>query len=186
MSNLLPPNATASEIALDDSTARLSVVVDVEKLWNVATCPAALLPWLAWSLSVDEWKDDWSETVKRSVIAASYEIHSHKGTPYSIKKALLAMGYDNVIIRESRVDYYNGVYRYDGTIDYGSNSTWPLFDVIVNIGYIPDSATIAEIRARIEHYKNERSVLRNLVFMNILYNNTIVYNGAYNFNGGVL
>jgi phage tail P2-like protein len=63
MSNLLPPNATASEIALDDSTARLSVVVDIEKLWNVATCPVALLPWLAWALSVDEWKDDWSETV---------------------------------------------------------------------------------------------------------------------------
>jgi hypothetical protein len=96
------------------------------------------------------------------------------------------MGYDNVIIRESRIDYYDDVYLYDGTIDHGSNSTWPLFDVILNIGYTPDLATIAEIRQRIERFKNERSVLRNLVFMNILYNNTIVYNGAYNFNGGVL
>ncbi len=184
--SLLPPNATASEIALDDSTARLSVGVEVEKLWNVATCPASLLPWLAWSLSVDEWKDDWSETVKRSVIATSYEIHSHKGTPYAIKRSLLAMGYANVIIRESRVDYYNAVYRYDGTIDHSSNSTWPLFDVILNIGTIPDLATITEIRQRIARYKNERSVLRNLIFMNILYSDTVIYDGTYTHNGGVL
>lgn len=186
MAHLLPPNATTAEIELSETTARLSVVVDIPKLWDVATCPVSLLPWLAWTLSVDEWNDSWSETVKRQLIAASYEIHSHKGTPYAIKKALLALGYDNVIIRESRVDYYNGVYRYDGTIDHGSNSTWPLFDVILNIGYIPDSGIIAEIRARIERYKNERSVLRNLIFMNILYNDTIVYDGTYLHNGGVL
>lgn len=186
MASLLPPNATAAEIALDETTARLSVLVEIETLWHVDTCPVALLPWLAWALSVDEWQDDWSETVKRQLIADSYAIHSHKGTPYSIKKALLAMGYDNVIIRESRVHYYNDAYTYNGSIDHGSNQTWPQFDVVLNIGYIPDTPTIAEIRQRIERYKNERSVLRNLVFMNILYNNTIVYDGSYQHNGGVL
>lgn len=186
MSSLLPPNATSAEIALDETTARLSVSVGIEALWNVETCPVELLPWLAWALSVDEWQDDWSESVKRQLIADSYEIHSHKGTPYSIKKSLLAMGYDNVIIRESRVDYYNGAYLFDGSIDYGSHQAWPMFDVVLNIGYIPDAPRIAEIRQRIDRFKNERSILRNLVFMNILYNNTIIYDGSYQHNGGVL
>jgi len=186
MTHLLPPNATAEEIALSEATARLSVAVDVPKLWDMALCPAALLPWLAWTLSVDEWNDNWSEAVKRQLIADSYEIHSHKGTPYSIKKALLALGYDNVIIKEGYIDYYNGVHSYDGTIDHGSFQAWPQFDVILNIGYIPDVSMIAEIKARINRYKNERSVLRNLTFMNILYNNTISYNGVQAHNGGVL
>jgi len=186
MAHLLPPNASAQEIALSETTGRLSVAVEIPKLVNIATCPVALLPWLAWMLSLDEWDDNWIESVKRQLISEAYNIHSRKGTPGAIKKALLAIGYDNVIIRESRENYYNGVQNYDGLIDYGSHRTWPEFDVLVNIGYIPDALMIAKIRARIEHYKNERSGLRNLIFMNILYNGDVTYDGMYQYNGGVL
>ena len=34
-------------------------------------CPADVLPWLGWALSVDDWDQDWSEQQKRSAIAAS-------------------------------------------------------------------------------------------------------------------
>jgi hypothetical protein len=155
-------------------------------LYDTTQCPVALLPWLAWTLSADEWDDTWSVSVKRQYIADSFAIHKHKGTPFAIKKALQAIGYDNVIIRESSFNYYNGVFLYDSSIDHGSGGGWPLFDVILNIGYAPDADKIAEIKTRINRYKNKRSVLRNLYFMTLLYNNTITYDGTYQHGGGYL
>jgi phage tail P2-like protein len=184
---LLPPNANPHEHALDDACARLGAVpVDIVKLWNAQTCPAALLPWLAWALSVDEWDETWSEAQKRAVITASYTVHSYKGTPFSIEAALHALGYDNVIIKESKTCYYNGEQTYDGSWTYGADSFWPLFDVILNVGEVPDAAMILKIRDRIERYKNARSQLRNLIFMNLFYDGTWTYDGTYNYNGGVL
>lgn len=51
-------------------------------------CPATLLPWLAWKLSVDWWNENWPETRKRAAIAASPDIHMKKGTPSAIRKAI--------------------------------------------------------------------------------------------------
>jgi phage tail P2-like protein len=187
VSELLPPNANEHEHALDDSIARIGAVpVEISKLWNPHTCPIELLPWLAWALSVDEWDETWTEEQKRNSVAASYEVHSHKGTPYSIKSALLALGYDNVQIREGELYYYNDTKTYDGSFTHGGDGVWPLFDVVLNIGLAPDAAMIQKIKDRIARYKNARSVLRNLIFMNILYDNTITYDGTYQHNGGVL
>jgi hypothetical protein len=144
------------------------------------------LPWLAWALSVDEWDETWTEAQKRETVAASYAVHSKKGTPYAVRHALEALGYDNVIIRESVPHYYDGEMVHDGSITYGADSFWPLFDVVINIGFIPDAAMIQKIRDRIERYKNARSVLRNLIFMELLYNDTVIYDGTYQHNGGVL
>ena len=187
MSNLLPPNANEHEQALDDATARIgSVPVEIVKTWTAPTCPADLLPWLAWALSVDEWDESWNETQKRAMIAASYEIHSHKGTPFSIKTALQALGYDNVQILEGKMYFYNNAKTYNAAILHGADGYWPLFDVILNVGVFPDAPMIQLIRDRIERYKNARSQLRNLIFMNLLYDNTVIYNGIYQHNGGVL
>ncbi len=90
---LLPPNATAQETALEGAIARIGEVsVPLRDLWNPQTCPVALLPWLAWALSVDEWESDWPEAIKRSVIAGSMEIHRHKGTPWAVEQALILAG----------------------------------------------------------------------------------------------
>jgi len=187
VSKLLPPNATAPEHALDDSIARLGAVpVEIVKTWHPHTCTMDLLPWLAWALSVDEWDETWSEAQKRATVAASYEVHSRKGTPHAIKTAIQALGYDNVQIREGEVHYYNDSFTYDASITHGADGFWPLFDVILNIGFSPDAAMIQKIKDRIARYKNARSVLRNLIFMNILYNDTVTYDGTYQHNGGVL
>lgn len=187
VSNLLPPNANTHEHAIDDSTARLgSVPVELVKLWNPQTCPITFLPWLAWALSVDEWDESWTEAQKRSMVAASYEMHSHKGTPYSIKRALQALGYDNVEIIEGQAYYYNNTQTYNAAIRHGADGFWPLFDVRLNAGTVPDAAMIQKIRDRIARYKNARSQLRNLTFMNLLYNNTVTYDGTYQHNGGIL
>lgn len=187
MSNLLPPNATQQEHALDDSTARLGAVpVEIVKLWNPNTCPAALLPWLAWALSVDEWDETWTEAQQRATVAASYAVHSQKGTPYAIKTAVQALGYDNVQIREGELFYHNGVKTHDGSFTHGGDGYWPLFDVVLNIGAEPDVAMIAKIRDRIARYKNARSVLRNLIFTSIFHNGIIYHDGTFKHNGGAL
>ena len=95
MSNgLLPPNATPQEVALAETGARVSnVPILVRESWNPATCPANLLPWLAWAFSVDQWDNSWSEQEKRDVIAASVYVHKKKGTISAIDRALRPLGY---------------------------------------------------------------------------------------------
>lgn len=98
---LLPPNASELERALDDTTARIgSIPVLLRDLWNPQRCPEALLPWLAWALSVDYWDSDWTEEVKRQVIACSVLIHRRKGTVWSVRDALRSSGYADAIITE--------------------------------------------------------------------------------------
>ncbi|EKQ5242665.1 phage tail protein I [Escherichia coli] len=57
------------------------------------TCPANLLPWLAWSFSVDRWDDKWPEATKRAVIRDAYFIHCHKGTIGAIRRVVEPLGY---------------------------------------------------------------------------------------------
>lgn len=86
---LLPPNATQLERSLEQATARLAdVTTPIVDLWDPQACPAALLPWLAWALSVDRWDSAWSEAAKRAAIAGSIELHRHKGTRLSVETVL--------------------------------------------------------------------------------------------------
>lgn len=95
MSSLLPPNATAAERAIDAAAERLAdIPVPLRDLWNPQTIPAALLPWLAWGLSVDVWDPAWTEARKRATVAASIEVHRHKGTVGAMLTALGALDYD--------------------------------------------------------------------------------------------
>lgn len=91
---LLPPSATDSERALDLATARLGdVPVLVREAWNPETCPAELLPWLAWAFSVDEWQDTWTEAEKRGVIQSALYVHKKKGTLAALRRAVEPLGY---------------------------------------------------------------------------------------------
>ncbi len=90
---LLPVNATQEERDIESTIARQSdIPVDIGKLWNPDTCPAELLPWLAWALSVDEWDSNWSETNKRDFIKQSATVHRHKGTVGAVRNALASLG----------------------------------------------------------------------------------------------
>lgn len=106
MSDLLPLNATKQERALSLSTARAgSVPVPVGDLWNPYTCPVGILPWLAWSLAVDPWNSEWTESQKRSAIAESIAVHRVKGTIGALKRALEAIGYECVVNDQTGVPY---------------------------------------------------------------------------------
>lgn len=95
---LLPPNRTPFEAAVS-KTAPLSLDVEVLRtLWNPWTIPAALLPWLAWALSVDEWDKTWDEATQRRVIAASIGIHRKKGSVAAVRAALTSIGHSSRLI----------------------------------------------------------------------------------------
>lgn len=92
MNSLLPDHSTEAEQAIEQATARLgNVDVPITRLWNPATCPADILPWLAWAFSVDQWDAAWSIEQKRAIVAASLDIHKRKGTPRAVKAAVTAI-----------------------------------------------------------------------------------------------
>lgn len=93
MSNLLPPNATAIEQAIEAAASRAAdLPVEIRTTWNPDTCPASLLPWLAWALSIDSWKPEWPEAVKRARVKNAVAIQRRKGTAKSVLDTVNAFG----------------------------------------------------------------------------------------------
>lgn len=89
---LLPPNSTAFERALIGVLCADLTPAPVGDTWNAETCPAELLPWLAWGLSLDDWKPYWSERIKRARIASAIEVQRQKGTASSVRKVVESFG----------------------------------------------------------------------------------------------
>lgn len=141
---LLPPNVSRLERALDQAAAqRLGALPSlVPSIWNADTCPPALLPYLAWSLSVDEWDNTWSIERKRSVIREAPEIHRKKGTLSAIRHALSVVGHPDAEILE-RADYVvrngtvtrNGIHRRRGQAGWATYRVFLLRPVTVDQAY---------------------------------------------------
>jgi phage tail P2-like protein len=146
--SLLPLNATAQERALDLATSRVGdVPVMVRQVWNPDTCPLAVLPWLAWAYSVDNWNAAWTEAQKRAAIKNSVYIHRHKGTAGAVKTAIASLGYDAT-----------GVVEWFQKAPMGAPYTFEV-DVTVNQVGIPDTSAFDDIVAAAESAKNVRSHL---------------------------
>lgn len=89
---LLPPNTTALQRAAAEVCA-FDLPVGLRELWNPDTCPESLLPWLAWSRSVDRWDTAWPVAVKRAVIKNAWAIHLRKGTVSALRAVIEPFGY---------------------------------------------------------------------------------------------
>lgn len=87
--NLLPSNASPFERAVEQLNAeRFPLATSLPREFkDPATCPVHLLPYLAYEYSVDAWRDDWSETKKREVIASAFTLNKQKGTLAGLKLA---------------------------------------------------------------------------------------------------
>lgn len=88
MTSLLPPNATGAERALELAMRAGIDLSAVGTLWNPATCPADVLPFLAWGLAISHWDADWSEAEKRAAVAAAIPFHQIKGTRAAVEEVL--------------------------------------------------------------------------------------------------
>ncbi len=94
LATLLPPNRTPLEDALErTSEARFPLPVDlVSSVWSPDRCPAHLLGYLAWQLSLDLWDETWPETKKREVCRDALRLHRLKTTPAGIKAHVALVG----------------------------------------------------------------------------------------------
>ena len=92
--SLLPSGTTRLVRAASVAMAQaVELPVPLRTLWNPDTCPAPLLPYLAWAFSVDRWDQNWTEATKRAVIKASFFVHQHKGTIGAIRRVVEPLGY---------------------------------------------------------------------------------------------
>ena len=149
MNSLLPPNATPLERALE-GTFRASVEaisVPVRDLRNPERCPEALLPWLAWALSVDNWNAQWPEATKRAVVARSIAVHRRKGTAGALRQAIRALGH-GIRVREW-YEYGGKPYRFRLAVELTDRGL--------------TDAEQSEILLTAEQAKNARSWLEQLI-----------------------
>ena len=102
----------------------------ISTLWNADTCPAPLLPWLAWSFSVEIWDHDWSEATRRSVVREAIGVHQWKGTKTAIKRVLAAVGFDIELRARAKITELDrmvgacGSMTRTGTVSYGSRGDY--------------------------------------------------------------
>jgi len=182
MSSLLPPSASSQERAIDESIARLGDgAPDYGQLWRPEDCPAEFLPWLAWALSVDFWRSDLPDEVKRNLIKGSFNWHRIKGTPYAVTWLLSQLGYQDVEIIEyikarerfaaiggARLD---GTWQvvadgdpaptklmaYDEVIGLPDMEHWAQFAVRINLLEASRPDWVQELKWAVETAKNARS-----------------------------
>ncbi|SSS47217.1 phage tail protein [Acinetobacter baumannii] len=92
--NLLPPNTTAFEKKIVETTAKTTELnTNLSSLIRVDDAPADFLSILAWQFSVDRWQDDWPEEVKRAQIKNSIKVHTYKGTNFALRSIVESFGY---------------------------------------------------------------------------------------------
>ncbi|WP_456390235.1 phage tail protein I [Profundibacter sp.] len=144
---LLPPNATRTERDLEQVLARMvDIPVPINTLWNVETCPEAMLPYLAWALSVDVWDARWSLEIKRNVLRQAVPMHRVKGTRASVEAALATLGFT---VDLSEWFEYGGdvhTFRLDA---FGAD--------VYSAGFSIDAALHATVTRLIQHTKPARS-----------------------------
>jgi phage tail P2-like protein len=141
-------------------------------VYMVDTVNADALPFLASQFDVQGfrgWYGATTEAQRRELIKSAIAIKRHLGTPYAIKRALLAIGFDKVLITEGYLGgadiFYDGTVSYDGSLYYGGGS-WAFFTVTISV---PDLTAITDemellVHDLIIYYKNARSVLYDTIY----------------------
>lgn len=98
--SLLAPNSSTAERNLARVGARIGdIPVPLTVLMDPDAIPLPLLPWLAWHLGVDTWKDYWPEGVKRDRVRKAIPIARRKGTAAAVREVVATFG-ANLVLRE--------------------------------------------------------------------------------------
>lgn len=179
----MPPNSTPFELAYADAIENATAIdVPIRDLWSPDRCPVELLPWLAWSLSVDQWDRDWPESVKRRVIRESLAIHRIKGSRASVERALATLGLADAVITEGfDAERHDGAHLRDGSITYGRDVHWATYRVFLNTPITNKQAAL--VRDALATVAPARSHLDQLDFTEAvaLHDGTITRDGTFNY-----
>ncbi len=126
--SILPARSSPLTVALLAAELARIATVDptvIATIWNPATCPKVLLPYLAMGVSVDVWSADWPEAQQRRVIAASPMVHRLKGTRGAVERALAAFELETRIVEWWEDGSRRGTFRVEILYRNGS----PVFDL---------------------------------------------------------
>lgn len=175
MSNILASGVSNIEhiAAFDAMVEQRFANIDIEAvlIYLIDTVNASALPSLAAQFDVLGYKGyglAQTEQQKRDVIKRAIELHRYKGTPWSIKEALKAIGYYDAIIDERLVNpiYYNGIFNHNGSQFYGPGH-WADFRVKIDLGNDQGitAQTASDAIKLILEYKNVRSRLRDVSYI---------------------
>ena len=179
---VLPAHSSEFERALEQASFWVIETSDLVDVWNPQTCPPEFLPWLAWSLSVDDWNHEWPEQIRRSAIEASISIHRKKGTLGAVRKAIEAFGYGDAVIVEGFEGFsYDGEITYDGSEVYGEPDHWAEYRVFLERPISIEQAN--ELRSILGNVAPARCHLKGLYFTEVanIYNGAITYDGAFTY-----
>jgi len=179
---LLPPNATSAEHRIEQATERLgNLPTPLRPIWNPDTCPANLLPWLAWALQVDVWDAEWSEDARRQTVRGALDVNRKKGTPWAVRRALDNAGYTSALLQEGDPAItHNAASAYDGAEAHIGGLDWANYRLI-----LPTPITNAQadqVRRLLNEVAPARCHLIELVWTEIAnnHNATAYYDGTYN------
>jgi phage tail P2-like protein len=179
--SILPPNSTQTERALEQAFGTQKPdLAPVAQLMRPGLCPAPLLGWLAWAVSVDVWDPNWADEDKRSVIAGSVSVHRHKGTIGAVRRALVTAGYGTARIVEGKASAkFDGSIRYDGAEIYEGPDHWAEYRVYLDRPITADQA--AQVREILSRVAPARSHLKGLYFLEAAhrYNAATSYDGSF-------
>lgn len=148
--SLLPPSSFPSERAQEQATTEQIFTLDadmVRKVKNPDTCPAHLLPWLAWEFAVDFWEDAWTEAEKRQVLRDAAYVHQHRGTAGAVRRSLSAVSLPTTVVEWWEDEPRRAPYT---------------FRVVVYSIQGIDEALYRRIRRQVEKAKNLRSQLTTI------------------------
>jgi hypothetical protein len=180
--SLLPLNATVFERALESATAGISCIpLPIRDVWNVQTCPSAVLPWLAWAFDVNEWDSTWPDQVQRAVIAASVAVHKIKGTPASIIQALEACGFPGATLQEGVGSWtLNGQFSLNGEQYLGDPTKWAWYRV--NLAQPIANSQVQQVLRILANTAPARCYLESLDFTAAAFilDGSVTLNGTYN------
>lgn len=131
---LLPSWHGPAEAALADTGADLvGLPVAVALLWNPATCPLPLLPWLAWALDAADFDPTDPEETQRRAVGEAILIHRERGTPAGVRRALAASGFGTATIYERYgVNILDGSLTLDGGWTLTPADHWAEYRVVLD------------------------------------------------------
>lgn len=126
--------------------------------------PSAL-PWLAEQFAVTGdrgWRLAQTEQQQRELIKNAIALYRTRGTPYSIREALRALGFGNCEIIQGVLFFYNAQFTYNGSQTYGGNSP---YNYMVKLGpdRIPTEQELALVERLIKEYAPVRANLVSVV-----------------------
>lgn len=187
--SLLPPSIRDERfLALEQILERLTDIdLSAIRVYDIDNVTAGALFDLAEQLNVAGirgWNLATTEQQRRDLVKNAIALHRVAGTPYSVRRALALVGYENATILENPGLYYDGSWDYDGTETY-RGAFLGGFIVTLDPEYAKlDTQSIELVVSLINEWKNARSQLLDLRIGNLsLFSNLLFYNGTWYYTG---